>query len=109
MLKECTPFIRTFILLFMEQFMRILVILNVLLYVPALTLAFHRGQGVKIYLVYMAIQAILLLMQVNKVGFSGKGDAAGNGMEAGLLFVLYFAIQMVVFIVLIVTFIRKSL
>ncbi len=93
----------------MEPFMRGLIGLNVLAYIVAFGLGYYRNQNLTIYVVFLVIQIIIWFMDVKKVGYTGGGDAAGNGMEAGFLGLMYFGLQMVVMIVLIVTLFKRNL
>lgn len=89
--------------------MRLIIVLSILSYALAFGFGYYKNHNVTAYVIYFVIQVILFIMQQNKVGYSGKGDAAGNGMEAGLLALMYYALQGLVLIVLIVTFVRKML
>lgn len=92
----------------METFFRIVPFVNILIYVIAFAVAYNRGQKITAYVVLLVIQLVLFVMQTKKVGYSGGGDAAGNGMEMGFLYLIYQGLQIIVFIILLIVFFRKA-
>lgn len=91
----------------MEALLRILPIINVAIYIFAFSIAYLRGQKMTLYVVLFVIQLVLAIMEVKRVGHSGGGDAAGNGMALGFLHLIYRTIQAILLIVLIIVFVRK--
>ena len=93
----------------METFLRIFPFVNILLYVIAFAVAYNRGHNITAYVILVVIQLVLFVMQTKKVGFTGGGDAAGNGMAMGFLYLIYQGLQIIAFIILLTVFFRKVL
>ena len=91
----------------METLLRVLPIVNVVVYIFVFCIAYYREQKVTSYVFLLIIQLILVVMEVKRVGYTGGGDAAGNGMALGFLHLIYRAIQTVLLVILIIVFIRK--
>jgi hypothetical protein len=91
----------------MEAFLRVFPFVNILLYVIAFAVAYNRAHNFTAYIVLLIIQLVVFVMQAKKVGYTGGGDAAGNGMEAGFLYLIYEGVQIIVFIILLIVFFRK--
>ena len=77
----------------------VLGVLNVLMYAIAFWVSRVKHQSVKIYAVFLGIQLFLVLLHI--VAGNPKGsDAAGNGMSAGFIWLLFMFFHAIVFLIL---------
>jgi hypothetical protein len=85
----------------------LLIAISILLYAFGFYIGTKQKQSISVYYILLTIQAIVLIMELFQVGYSGGSDAMGNGMERGFLQLGYICVQILLAITLLVVFIRK--
>jgi hypothetical protein len=94
----------------MKTFIIIIVTVNLLLYALAFRISLTKHQSIVIYCVCLGIQLLLLLLELNNVGYvGGGGDAAGDGMAQGYLHFMYIILQVIVAFFVLLTFVMRQL